>query len=225
MEQGKNDAVSRAVAAGVPVFCRFDEIRATADLVENPDNPNMHPDHQVERLAIIIKGAGWRAPITVSDLSGMVVKGHGRLKAARLAGLAEVPIEIQHYDTKEQEHADLIADNRIAELADLDENALRMLLEDMGDDEALGLTGFSQGEIDDLLNAPPPEVPDDLDLDRDEAGSTSQNFVKFGTVKIILSEDEARRFRAFYDRYLDKNGNTFGIFTELLTKGDKRYAG
>lgn len=88
----------------------------------------------------------------------------------------------------------------------------------------LTLTGFSDREIDDMLNEIPEDIPEDLNLERDEAGSTSQNFVKFGTIKIILSEEEARRFKEFYDRYLNDNGNVMGIFTELLNKGDKRYA-
>ena len=217
---------ARVILSGVPVFCRYDEIRKVADLKENPDNPNRHPDTQIERLAEVIRLAGWRAPITVSDLSGMIVKGHGRLAAAKLAGLEEVPVEIQHYETPEHERADLIADNHIAELADLDDDALKLLIRQMSEsgEFPLTLTGFSDREIDDMLNESPEDIPEDLNLERDEAGSTSQNFVKFGTIKIILSEEEARRFKEFYDRYLNDNGNVMGIFTELLNKGDKRYA-
>lgn len=156
----------------------------------------------------------------------MIVKGHGRLAAAKLAGLEEVPVEIQHYETPEHERADLIADNHIAELADLDDDALKLLIRQMSEsgEFPLTLTGFSDREIDDMLNEIPEDIPEDLNLERDEAGSTSQNFVKFGTIKIILSEEEARRFKEFYDRYLNDNGNVMGIFTELLNKGDKRYA-
>lgn len=56
-------------------------------LVGNPRNPNKHPQNQIELLAKIIKAQGWRNPIVVSRRSGFVVKGHGRLEAARLLGL------------------------------------------------------------------------------------------------------------------------------------------
>jgi len=56
-------------------------------LVGNPSNPNKHPQKQIELPDKIIKAQGWRNPIVVSKRSGFVVKGHGRLAAARLLGL------------------------------------------------------------------------------------------------------------------------------------------
>ena len=62
----------------------------TDKVVPNPDNPNVHSEDQVEMLAGILRASGWRQSIVVSRRSGMVVKGHGRLLAAR-AGKAEIP--------------------------------------------------------------------------------------------------------------------------------------
>jgi len=85
--------------------------------VGNPRNPNKHPQEQIKLLATIIRSQGWRAPITVSRQSGYVVRGHGRLAAAILLGTEVVPVDYQNYATEAEEWADLIADNRIAELS------------------------------------------------------------------------------------------------------------
>jgi site-specific DNA-methyltransferase (adenine-specific) len=103
-------------------------------------------------LAKIIKATGWRKPITVSTLSGYITAGHGRLHAAQHKGWAEVPIDYQGYDSEEQELADVLADNAIAELAEYDfsvlEDDLRLLATQEFD---LELTGISEEELDELL--------------------------------------------------------------------------
>ena len=89
----KTEAQPKATAGGVPVFCAHDAIVAIEKLIPNPKNPNTHPDAQIQALGRIIRQTGWRAPITVSKRSGFIVKGHGRLAAAKLEGLTEVPVE------------------------------------------------------------------------------------------------------------------------------------
>ena len=79
----KNETKRKATAAGIPVYCAHDAIVKTSELKPNPKNPNKHPQEQIEKLGEIIRGNGWRQPITVSTLSGMIVKGHGRLLAAQ----------------------------------------------------------------------------------------------------------------------------------------------
>jgi ParB-like chromosome segregation protein Spo0J len=79
------------------IYCAHDELVEVDSLIENPRNPNKHPQKQLEMLAKIIKNQGWRNPITVSNRSGFIVKGHGRLQAAKLAGLAVVPVDRQDY--------------------------------------------------------------------------------------------------------------------------------
>ena len=54
------------------------------DLVPHPRNPNKHGDNQIALLAKIIGNQGWRNPIVVSERSGFIVAGHGRLGAARV---------------------------------------------------------------------------------------------------------------------------------------------
>ncbi|AIF51674.1 ParB/Srx family N-terminal domain-containing protein [Pelosinus sp. UFO1] len=108
-------------ASGIPVYCAFDDLVDITTLVSNPRNPNQHSQKQIELLSKIIKNQSWRAPITVSTRSGFIVRGHGRLMAAQFLGVTQVPIDRQDYATEAEEWADLIADNRIAELSQIDE--------------------------------------------------------------------------------------------------------
>lgn len=89
-------------------------------LVLNPKNNNKHPKEQIERLAKLIKHHGFRNPLVVSNRSGFVLAGHGRIEAARLAGLKEVPVMYQDFDSEAQEYAYLTSDNAIASWAELD---------------------------------------------------------------------------------------------------------
>ncbi len=146
----------RAVANGIPVYCAFDELADADLLVPNPRNPNRHPESQIALLAKIIKAQGWRAPITVSVESGFIVRGHGRLLAARKLGVRQVPVDRQHYATEADEWADLIADNRLAELAEMDDGLLHDLLKDFeGQGYDLDLTGFVGEDLEEILAAFP----------------------------------------------------------------------
>ena len=150
-----NDQIKpKGTADGVPVYCSHDAIVKTADMKPNPKNPNQHPDEQLRRLGAIIRAAGWRNPITVSTRSGLIVRGHGRLLAAQMAGLNEVPVDYQNYATEADELADLVADNRIAELSDPDMQKLAEVFASIeGTDTSLDLTGYSQDEYAELSAA------------------------------------------------------------------------
>lgn len=136
----------------INVYCAYDEMIAIEKLIPSPRNPNTHPQKQIELLAKIIKNQGWRAPITVSNRSGFVIRGHGRLLAAQLLGVEQVPVDHQDYATEAEEWADLIADNRIAELSQIDESMLAELMAELGTREFdINLTGFSDKQIDNLM--------------------------------------------------------------------------
>lgn len=162
-------------ASNIQTHCAFDEIADIATLVPNPRNPNQHQENQIRLLAKIIKAQGWRTPITVSNRSGFIVRGHGRLLAAQYLGLEQVPVDRQDYASEAEEWADLIADNRIAELAELDGEKLKDLLEELGaGDFDIELTGFTPEEIADLV-APDVEIDDPVtDDDFDVQGALDQ---------------------------------------------------
>ena len=127
------------------VHCAYDKMVAIEELKPNPQNPNTHPKEQIELLAQIIKKTGWRSPITVSTSSGLIVKGHGRLMAAELLGCKIVPVDFQDYENESLELADLMADNRIAELSEIDNKKLLNLFEEFDSGEVeFSLSGYDE---------------------------------------------------------------------------------
>lgn len=179
----KTEAEPREVAPdGAAVFCRYDEIVLVSELKPNPGNPNMHSEGQVELLGKIIKSTGWRAPITVSKRSGLITKGHGRRLAAIHAGLRYAPVEYQEYASAEEEHADLLADNRIAELANMDEDKLTAMLKQMQDemgDFDMDLTGYDEAALAELLEE---EITADGTTESDVPEADGPVFSKTGDI-------------------------------------------
>ena len=87
----------------IPVRCAHAKLENPKKLEPNPRNPNKHPPDQIEIIKKLLQKHGWRFPITVSNQSGLVVRGEGRLKAALESGLKKVPVDYQDYDDPEQE--------------------------------------------------------------------------------------------------------------------------
>lgn len=142
----------------IEVHCAHDEMVDLQDLNPHPRNPNKHPESQIKLLAKVIREQGWRAPVVVSNLSGFIVAGHGRAEAARLLGEKKVPVNYQDFKGESEEWAHLIADNRLAELADPDTTAIKDLIEEMDvGDFDVELTGFDEKALEALFTAAPPE--------------------------------------------------------------------
>lgn len=163
MSDYQTEAEPKAWADGVPVFCAHDAIVDVAKLIPNPKNPNQHPDNQIQLLGRIIRQTGWRQPITVSKRSGFIVKGHGRLSAALLEGMKEAPVDYQNYTTEAEEYADLVADNRIAELAETDNRLLADIFAEIDTGEIpMELTGYTEDEVESLVTALSEALHNDL---------------------------------------------------------------
>ena len=181
-------AEPKATADGVPVYCAHDAIEDVAKLVPNPKNPNKHPDEQIQLLGRIIRQTGWRAPITVSTRSGFIVKGHGRLSAALLEGVKEVPVDYQNYASEAEEYADLVADNRIAELSEIDNKMLADIFAEVDTGEIpMELTGFTEKEVENLITAMSEALHNDLDNPDDvpEAPEADKTVTQKGDVWIL----------------------------------------
>ena len=126
----------------IEVRCAFSKSVDPDELQPHPRNPNKHGTAQIEMLAKIIRHQGWRSPVVVSKRSGFVVAGHGRLMAAQLLKCETVPVDYQDFATEADEYAHLVADNRIAELAELDEAELAGILKELDGKLELDLAGF-----------------------------------------------------------------------------------
>jgi hypothetical protein len=130
-------------------------------LVENPKNNNIHPPEQIERLAKIIKAQGFRNPLTVSNRSGFVLCGHGRIQAAKKLGMTQLPVIYQDFDNEAQEYAHLTADNAIASWAELDLSMVNSEISALDlDADLLGIKDFVIEPMDGELPELGAEAPD-----------------------------------------------------------------
>lgn len=175
------------------IHCAYDELRAPGDLVENPRNPNTHSKEQIKMLANIIHGQGWRSPITVSKRSGFITKGHCRLAAALVLDCKQVPVDLQDYDSEAAEWADMIADNRIAELAEISLPDLKdLLIEIDAGDFDMTLTGFDAKGLEGLMTAFQPDEGDGEDGGESGEGSEKGKLVKCPKCSAVFNAKENR---------------------------------
>src|SRR5258708_35293342 len=128
----------------------------------NPKNPRTHSKKQIKQIAASIRKFGFLNPRIVDD-ENTILAGHGRLEAARLEGLAHVPIVRSGQLSEAQKRAYLLADNKIALNAEWDEELLAIELKELMsvDEFSVELTGFSIAEVDQLIDSLAPEEPGD----------------------------------------------------------------
>src|SRR5438477_9836783 len=121
-------------------------------LLPSPRNARTHSDAQIAEIAGSIRAFGFTNPILAGD-DGDVIAGHGRLAAARLLGLAEVPVIPLRGLSDLQRRQLMLADNRIALNAGWDAEMLNLELQElsvMGAD--LAALGFTAHELAAALN-------------------------------------------------------------------------
>ena len=111
-------------------------------------NARTHSRKQIKQIARSIQRFGFVNPVLVSD-EDQIVAGHGRVEAARLLGMKDVPtLALSHLDAAERQ-AYVLADNKLAENAGWDKELLAIELQHLVDlDFDVELTGFDIAEID-----------------------------------------------------------------------------
>lgn len=125
-------------------------IRKTSELIPYINNPRNNKN-AVDKVASSIKEFGFKVPIII-DRDNVIVTGHTRLLAAQKLGIAEVPCIPADDLTPAQIKAFRIADNKVSEFSEWDEEMLKAEFEELGElDFALNLTGFEEDEISTLL--------------------------------------------------------------------------
>lgn len=135
------------------ISCVYNKLVPISELKPHPKNPNKHPRKQLELIGKAIKDNGWRVPITVSNLSGYIVRGEGRYLAAQLNGLTHVPVDFQDYESESHELADLIADNKLPKGAEIDSKLELEILSSLDTGVIdLEITGYSNKELENLFN-------------------------------------------------------------------------
>ena len=124
---------------------------AVKALIPYARNARTHSEEQIAQIAGSIAEFGFVNPVLVGE-DNILIAGHGRVMAARLLGLTEIPaIRLSHL-TETQRKALVVADNKITENAGWDEALLRQeLLALEGEDFDLSLLGFDDEELEDFL--------------------------------------------------------------------------
>ncbi len=117
----------------------------------SPYNPRTISDHDLQALRRSLRFFGTVEPIVVNRRTGRIVGGHQRVKAAQAEGIATLPVV--HVDLDEPTEKQLnLALNRIS--GEFDPDRLAAVLADLQAAGAdLGLTGFTDAEIEELVSA------------------------------------------------------------------------
>jgi len=120
-------------------------------LIPYARNPRTHSETQIAQIAASISEFGFNNPILV-DTSDGIIAGGGRLDAARIVGLKEVPVIVLDHLSDAQKRAYIIADNQLALNAGWDEDLLRVELSGLQQDNFdVSLIGFEDEELAQLL--------------------------------------------------------------------------
>src|SRR5258705_12157928 len=127
--------------------------QALSALKPRATNPRTHSKKQVAQIAMAIQRFGFTNPVLVDDANG-IIAGHGRVEAAKIVGLDQVPT-VRLSDMSEAEiRAYVIADNRLAENAGWERGLLGLELQYLSEleiDFDVTVTGFELPEIDLLI--------------------------------------------------------------------------
>ena len=142
---------------------------STIELKPDPRNPRKHGRAQIQAIAKSIKAFGFNAPILI-DKEGNVLAGHGRLEAAKLLELDQVPVISLENLTEAQARAYTLADNKLTDRSSWDEDLLAVHLKELSEivlDFEIEATGFELPEIDFRIQSL--DAPEEVD-EADEFG-------------------------------------------------------
>jgi DNA modification methylase len=171
------------------------------DLLLDPANARRHPEANLEALKGSLRVYGQRKPVVVNRRTGTIEAGNGTLQAA--LGLAWSHLAVVYVDDDPTTAVGFsIADNRTAELAEWDRDALDKLLseiqtQDPALDRMLADLGTSLGQI-----RPGRTDPDDIPQPPEEPITRSGDLWMLGDHRLLCG-DAAQAEDV--DRLLDGN--------------------
>lgn len=151
--------------------------RPVASLHEAALNSRTHSEQQVKQIAKSMETFGWTMPVLI-DEGATLIAGHARVRAAKMLGIEEAPCLIAEGWSEEKKTAYQIADNRLSENSDWDEEILRAQIGTLNAaDFALDVLGFPQFKLDSFL-APMDDGLFSLPTDDDGEDDTPEGFQK-----------------------------------------------
>ncbi len=177
----------------------------------DPHNRNKHPPEQINRLVKLYKKFGMRWPVLVSEKSGVVKAGEGRLLAALKCSMPQVLVSYQEFETSDLEYAFGVSDNAIASWADLNLSDIAKDIEGIEDldEELLGIEDLSfldedQSDLVDEVNAA------DENEEWVKDGDMPEFFSDSDYIKLIFhfkTEEDREKFVADQQIKIDKKMN------------------
>ena len=189
------------------------EYKSTGELVPYVNNSRTHSEQQVQQVAASIKEFGFTNPILI-DHDGGIIAGHGRLQAAQLLSLDEVPTITLEGLTEAQRKAYVIADNRLALNAGWNDELLKVEIEALTEsDFNLDILGWDVlPEFDNDLNY---DILDDEDVE-DQLEDMNNGVKKAIQIEFDLNDyQEAQEVIKFWRT---QGAYVGGIIIDLLKK-------
>jgi ParB-like chromosome segregation protein Spo0J len=120
-------------------------------LIPYANNPRLHSEADIDRIAASISKFGWTNPALV-DEDGKLIAGHGRVAAGARLKLTRIPVIVARGWSEDEKQAYRLADNELAVRASWDPDLLRSELRDLkfnGFD--LDLIGFEPDRLEEIL--------------------------------------------------------------------------
>lgn len=156
-------------------------------------NAKKHPEEQIKAIANSIKEFGFRQPL-VLDKNMEIIVGHGRLAAAKLLGMATVPVVMADDLTEEQVKAFRLADNKTNE-SDWDFDLL-------------------EEELNDILTIDMSDFGFNMDFSDDNGGSNAESEFRDSLTHNVFENQERMQF---------ESNSFYGMpsMTPTQTHGDK----
>lgn len=192
---------------------------STDSVIPYINNPRNN-EAAVDKVAASIQEFGFKVPVII-DKKNTLITGHTRVLAAKKLNMKEIPAIVADDLTDAQIKAFRIADNKVGEYASWDEEALRIELEQLRemdfDLEPISID-YSDFNLDEYLEDE--TLPDELELERTEQGNTQLKYLKFGSYKITLSDEEYELFNNALETYIEKTGVLQGFISDLLGRDE-----
>lgn len=132
-------------------------------------NAKKHPQDQVDKIKASMEEFGFVSPCLI-DRDYNLIAGHGRVEAAKALGYETVPCVFVEGLTDTQRRAYILADNRLTEIAEWDEEMLGLELYE------IGLDGFDVT----IMGFDPPQA-------KERKGDTPEEAYEKLTDRFVLS--------------------------------------
>ena len=171
-----------------------------------PYSRNPRKNQHVDKVASSIKEFGFQQPIVV-DNEHIIIVGHTRYQAAIKLGMKKVPVIIANNLSKNQVKAYRIADNRVAEESQWDNELLNLELLDLQKQEFdLESLGFETNELNRIFNQDDPLFvsPEQTGMETNEANIEDFIPSQVRMIQLFLNSDSEPKFKAMIENLQEK---------------------